>query len=296
MSTTPTPAEALTDIDYVPYKMHVEQVTVETPDVQTYRLVFDDPELADKFTFKAGQFGLYSIFGYGEATFCVASSPTRLSGGQEAKGYIECSVKRAGRVTQAFHRLQEGDTIGFRGPYGNSFPIDDMKGKNILFVGGGIGLAPVRSIIQNCLDLRDQFGDITICYGARTVDDLVYKQELEEWKARDDVTTVFTVDPGGETPDWTGQVGFVPAVLGEAKVSSKDAVCILCGPPIMIKFTLPVLIDTHGFAKDKVITTLENRMKCGVGKCGRCNVGNQYVCKDGPVFTCAQIEEMPPEL
>ncbi|NQT21125.1 MAG: FAD/NAD(P)-binding protein [Planctomycetes bacterium] len=282
------PASTDQAIDYLPYKMRVEKITEETPDVTTLKLLFDDHQQAEKFTFKAGQFGLYSVFGYGEATFCIASSPTR-------KGYIECSVKRAGRVTQALHSLLEGDTIGFRGPYGNCFPVDEMKGRNILFVGGGIGLAPVRSVIWNCLDRRDEFGDITICYGARTVDDLVYKEELKEWEGRDDINTIFTVDPGGETPDWSGKVGFVPTVLGEAKISSDNAVCILCGPPIMIKFTLPVLVDTHGFAKENVITTLENRMKCGVGKCGRCNVGNKYVCKDGPVFTCAEIEEMPPE-
>ena len=206
-----------TDIDYVPYKMRIEKITDETPDVKTFRLVFDDPEQGEKFAFKAGQFGLFSAFGYGESTFCIASSPTR-------QGYIECSVKRAGRVTQALHALQEGDVIGFRGPYGNWFPLERMKGKNILFVAGGIGLAPVRSIICNCLDLRDQFGDITICYGARTVADLVYKEELKEWEARDDITTIFTVDPGGETPDWKGKVGFVPTVLGEEKVSAGNGV------------------------------------------------------------------------
>ena len=288
MSTTSPAENTQHDIDYIPYKMVVESVTQETPDVNTLKLTFDDEQQGSQFTFKAGQFGLYSIFGYGEATFCIASSPTR-------KGYIECSVKRAGRVTQALHRLQQGDTMGFRGAYGNCFPIEEMKGKNLVFVGGGIGLAPVRSVIWNCLDLRDQFADILICYGARSVADLVYKEELKEWDARDDVRTLFTVDPGGETPDWTGQVGFVPTVLGEADISAENTVCILCGPPIMIKFTLPVLIDKHGLAKENVITTLENRMKCGVGKCGRCNVGNKYVCKDGPVFTCAEIQQMPQE-
>jgi len=288
MSVTMEAPTAPVSVDYVPYKMRVEKITDETPDVKTFKLLFNDEEEGRAFSFKTGQFGLYSVFGYGESTFCVASSPTR-------EGYIECSIKRAGRVTQAFHQLNEGDIVGFRGPYGNSFPIDEMKGKNLVFVGGGIGLAPVRSVIWNCLDLRDQFGDVTICYGARTVADLVYKAELKEWEARSDVNTVFTVDPGGETPEWSGQVGFVPTVLGDAEISSENAVCVLCGPPIMIKFTLPVLIGTHGFSKENVLTTLENRMKCGVGKCGRCNVGNQYVCKDGPVFTCADIEGMPDE-
>ncbi|NOY82020.1 MAG: heterodisulfide reductase subunit F [Kiritimatiellaeota bacterium] len=276
------------DVDYVPYRMRIDKVTAETPDVKTFKLVFENEEQGEAFTFKAGQFGLYSIFGYGEATFCVASSPTR-------KGYIECSIKCAGRVTQAFHQLNEGDIVGFRGPYGNCFPVEEMKGKNVVFVGGGIGLAPVRSVIWNVLDRREEFGDITICYGARTVADLVYKDELKQWDARDDVKTIFTVDPGGETPDWTGQVGFVPTVLGEADIPAENTVCVLCGPPIMIKFSLPVLTATHGLSKENVFTTLENRMKCGIGKCGRCNVGNLYVCKDGPVFRCSQLEELPPE-
>lgn len=288
--TTATEAELAPcpSADYVPLSMRVEGITEETPDVKTFKLVFTDPEVAAAFTFRAGQFGLYSVFGYGEATFCIASAPTRT-------GYIECSIKRAGRVTGAFHELGEGDVVGFRGPYGNWFPIEDMKGKDLLFVAGGIGLAPVRSIIWNCLDQREQFGNITICYGARTVADLVYKAELEEWQERDDVTTILTVDPGGETADWKGNVGFVPTALEEAKIDAADGICVLCGPPIMIKFTLPVVTDTHGFATENVVTTLENRMKCGIGKCGRCNVGDQYVCVDGPVFRYSQIAALPPE-
>lgn len=288
MSETATAQCRCVDVDYIPYQMRIAAVTPETPDVTTLKLVFADEAVGEAFTFKAGQFGLYSAYGFGESTFCIASSPTR-------RGYIECSIKRAGRVTQALHQMNKGDVVGFRGPYGNWFPIDEMKGKDLLFVAGGIGLAPVRSAIWNCLDRRDEFGEITICYGARTVADLVYKQELKDWEARDDVKTIFTVDPGGETPDWEGQVGFVPTVLGEAEIAADNAVCILCGPPIMIKFALLVLINTHGFSKDNVVTTLENRMKCGIGKCGRCNVGNQYVCKDGPVFTCAEIDELPDE-
>ena len=274
-------------LDYAPYKMRIESITEETIDVKTFRLHFVDEVQGEKFTFKAGQFGLYSAFGYGEATFCISSSPTR-------KGYIECSVKKAGKVTSQLHALNPGDIIGFRGPYGNWFPIDRMKGKNLIFVGGGIGLAPLRSLIWNCLDLRDEFADILIVYGARSVGDLVFKQDLAEWEKRDDVRTVFTVDPGGETDEWTGQIGFVPSVLNEQQPSPDNAMVVLCGPPIMIKFTLAPL---HGlnFSMDNCITTLENRMKCGVGKCGRCNIGSQYVCKDGPVFTCEQIQQLPDE-
>ena len=191
-------------------------------------------------------------------------------------------------------RLSVGDTIGFRGPYGNYFPVEEMKGKNVLFIAGGIGLAPVRCVIWNVLDLRNEFKDITIVYGARSYKGLVYKRELKEWKERKDIKTVVTLDPGGEVPDWDGEIGFVPAIVEKTAPKSENTVAIVCGPPIMIKFTIPVLTKL-GFKEENIITTLENRMKCGLGKCGRCNVGNVYVCKDGPVFTYAQMKELPQE-
>jgi NAD(P)H-flavin reductase len=169
-----------------------------------------------------------------------------------------------------------------------------MQGKNLLFVAGGIGLAPLNSLIGNCLDLRDQFKDISILYGARSVDDLVYKERLENWQQMNDVQTLYTVDPGGETPEWKGEVGFVPTVLTSMKPKPENTIVILCGPPIMIKFVLESLVKL-GFSLESAYTTLENRMKCGVGKCGRCNVGNLYVCKDGPVFRCSDLEALPKE-
>jgi len=285
--TTALGAQELIPVDYRPMKMRIASITPETSDVKTFRLHFCDEAEGESFEFRAGQFGLYSVFGAGEATFCIASSPTR-------KGYIECSVKRAGKVTGDLHECNEGDIIGFRGPYGNWFPIEDLKRKNLLFIGGGIGLAPLRSLIWNCLDLRDQFADITVLYGARSVADLVYKAELRDWQGRDDVETVYTVDPGGETPGWDGRVGFVPAVLEQMKPAPEGTVVVTCGPPIMIKFTLVALTEL-GFPMDSVVTTLENRMKCGIGKCGRCNVGSQYVCKDGPVFRCSELTSLPQE-
>jgi len=190
--------------------------------------------------------------------------------------------------------LNVGDTMGFRGPYGNHFPLDEMKGKSIVFIAGGIGLAPVRCVIWNTLDLREQFKDVTIIYGARSVGDLVYKRELEEWAKRSDVRLHQCVDPGGETPVWKGDICFVPALVEKVSPSPKDAYAVVCGPPIVITLTLP-LLEKMGFAPESIYTTLENRMKCGVGKCGRCNVGPVYVCKDGPVFTSAQLKTLPPE-
>ena len=272
---------------YQPHLMRIEEMVEETGDTRTLKLKFEKPSIGEQFDFKAGQFGEYSVFGAGECTFCIASSPTR-------KGYIEASFKAVGKVTQAMRQLDVGDTMGFRGPYGNHFPLDEMKGKNIVFIAGGIGLAPVRCVIWNVLDLRDQFEDVTIIYGARSVADLVYKRELEEWGLRPDVRLYQCVDPGGETPDWKGDVCFVPSMVDKVAPSSEDAFAVVCGPPIVIRLSLP-LLEKIGFPPERIYTTLENRMKCGLGKCGRCNVGPFYVCKDGPVFTAKQLKALPPE-
>jgi NAD(P)H-flavin reductase len=189
---------------------------------------------------------------------------------------------------------EEGDILGIRGPYGNVFPLEDWKGKNLLFIAGGIALPPMRCVIWNALDKRSDYNDITIVYGARSVADLVYKHELKEWKSRPDVKLVLTVDPGGQTPDWTGEVGFVPSIVDKVAPVSENTIAIVCGPPVMIKNTFPVLLKL-GFEDSNIYTTLENRMKCGFGKCGRCNVGKVYVCKDGPVFTYKQLKELPNE-
>jgi NAD(P)H-flavin reductase len=272
---------------YKPYLMEIENIIEETPDVRTFRLKFKNSEDAEKFAFKSGQFGEYSVLGEGESTFCVASSPTR-------KGYIECTFRKAGRVTNALANLEIGDTVGFRGPYGNTFPVEEWEGKNLLYIAGGIALPPMRCVIWNTIDLREKYKNITIVYGARTVSDLVYKHELKEWEARPDIRLITTVDPGGQTPDWKGEIGFVPLVLEKLAPSSENTVAVLCGPPVMIKFTMPVL-KKLGFQDKDIYTTLENRMKCGFGKCGRCNVGKVFVCKDGPVFSYEQILTLPEE-
>ena len=272
---------------YLPYLMTIEKVTEEAPFVKTFRLKFNNEEEGKQFSFKTGQFGEYSVFGEGESTFCIASASTR-------EGYIECTFRQAGKVTAALFGLDAGDQIGFRGPYGNVFPIEDWYGKNLLFIAGGIALPPMRSVIWTCLDQRDKFKDITILYGARAVKDLVYKHELESWENMPDVNLHLTVDPGGETPEWKGKVGFVPTILDQIGPKAENTIAIVCGPPIMIKYTFPVL-EKNGFTDETIFTTLENRMKCGFGKCGRCNTGKIYICKDGPVFTLKQLKEIPAE-
>ncbi len=272
---------------YVPYLMEIESITEEAPEVRTFRLKFKNQEEGENFNFKAGQFAEYSVMGGGESTFCIASPPTRA-------GYLECTFRRTGRVTNALSKLEVGDTVGLRGPYGNIFPIEEWEGKNLLYIAGGIALPPMRCVIWNTIDKREKYKDITIVYGARTVNDLVYKNELKEWEERPDINLITTVDPGGETPEWKGEVGFVPTIVDKVAPKAENTIAIVCGPPIMIKFTFPVL-KKLGFADENIFTTLENRMKCGFGKCGRCNVGKYYVCKDGPVFTLSQLNNMPAE-
>lgn len=270
---------------YQPELMEVLQVRQQTPDVKSVRIRFRDSARQQDFKFRVGQFGIFSVFGYGESTFNICSS-------SNWKDYIEFCFRRTGRVTEAFWQVEEGDTIGFRGPYGNSYPTEEWEGKNLIFAGGGIAMPPIRCAVWYALENRQKYGNITIVYGARTVADLTFADELDEWAKHDRVRVVRCVDPGGETPDWKGEIGFVPAVLERAQVPSENSVALVIGPPIMIKFTLPVL-DKMGLKATDIYTSLENRMKCGVGKCGRCNAGPVYVCKEGPVFSMEQLNSLP---
>lgn len=266
---------------YLPHIAIIEKIIDETPGVRTFHFNFKDEKLRGEFTFDSGQFGEYSIFGIGEAPFCISSSPTK-------RDHLEFTTQKVGRVTNALHRLSVGAEIGFRGPYGNSFPLDFLEGKNLVFVGGGIALAPLRSLIWNVIDNRDKYKNIDVIYGARSPIDLCFKYDLDAWEKDKTINIVTTVDRGNES--WTGREGFVPQVLEQVAPSPENAVAIVCGPPIMIRFTFPVL-EKLGFTPEQIITTLEKRMKCGIGKCGRCNIGNIYVCRDGPVFTYAQIKD-----
>lgn len=271
---------------YRPYDGRVIWMREETPDTTTFRVAFEDHEAVDAFTsFKPGNFVLASVIGYGEAPFAIASPPSQM-------GSIEISVRRLGVLTQALHELGVGDNIGLRGPYGNDFLFSGLRGKNLLFVAGGIGMAPIRSLVQHVLEDRKSYGEITILYGARTVADIPYKEEFKRWNRRDGVDVVLTVDPGGETPDWDGRIGYVPNTLSELNTSPKDCLAFVCGPQIVITLSAQTL-SQWGFKDTDIISTLENRMKCGIGKCGRCNIGHIYVCKHGPVFTYEEIRKMP---
>ncbi|MCW5981572.1 MAG: FAD/NAD(P)-binding protein [Bryobacteraceae bacterium] len=270
---------------YRPELMQVIDARRQTPDVKSVRARFLDPAAGRDFSFRVGQFGIFSAFGYGESTFNICSS-------SNWRDHIEFCFRKTGRVTEALWEIDEGDTIGFRGPYGNWYPMEEWEGKNLIFLGGGIAMPPIRCAIWYALENRERFGEITIVYGARTVADLVYVDELDKWAAGPGVRVIRCVDPGGETPGWTGEIGFVPMVFERAGVPAGNSVALVIGPPVMIKYTLPVL-DRMGIAPQDIYTSLENRMKCGLGKCGRCNAGECYVCKEGPVFTMEQLSRLP---
>ncbi|MDR3640852.1 MAG: FAD/NAD(P)-binding protein [Humidesulfovibrio sp.] len=257
----------------------------ETPDIKTFRVVLQDETAMRAFCFEPGQVAQLSVFGTGESTFVICSPPTRME-------YLQFSVMRVGELTHRLHTLKEGDPVGLRGPLGNHFDYRAMRGKDIIFVGGGLGLAPLRTLLLFMLDNRPDYGKITLIYGGRTTEHLCFKDELREWAERGDMRVELTVD----NPDkgWAHRVGVVPAVLAELGVSPENAVAVTCGPPIMIRFTIQAL-EQLGFKDEQIVTTLERRMKCGVGLCGRCNIGEKFVCVDGPVFTQAQLKGLPQE-
>ncbi len=262
----------------------ITDIRKDTPDVKTFRVVgLDGKKL---FEHMPGQCAFVSIPGVGESMFSITSSPTN-------KDYMEFSIKKCGCVTEVLHALEVGAQITVRGPYGKNFPVEgDFKGKDLLFIAGGIGLAPLRSVINYVRHYRQNYGKVVIVYGARSKDDLVDIQEIQtEWMNEENIEVYLTIDRPQE--GWEGHVGFVPAYVKEIGLDS-TMTAVLCGPPIMIKFTLAGLLEL-GFDKSNVYTTLELRMKCGIGKCGRCNVGDKFVCKDGPVFRMTELDELPDE-
>ncbi|MEM5789330.1 MAG: FAD/NAD(P)-binding protein [Syntrophobacteraceae bacterium] len=271
---------------YLPEVATIIEVIQETSNIKTFRVRLDDESKMAGFSFLPGQVGQLTVFGVGESTFVINSPPTRMD-------YLQFSVMRTGEVTTRLHGMVPGDKVGVRAPLGNSFPYETMKGKDIVFVGGGIGMAPLRTLLLFMLDNRADYGKITLLYGARTPSDMAFRDELPEWFAAPDMTTTLTVDAA--TPEWEHKVGLIPSVLRELNPNPDNAMAVTCGPPIMIKFTLMALKEL-GFTDASIITTLERRMKCGVGICGRCNIGTSYVCVDGPVFSYDQIKALPNEL
>jgi sulfhydrogenase subunit gamma (sulfur reductase) len=276
---------------YLPYPVRIDDIKIETEDknLKTFKFVFTDPEDENRFAYKAGQFAELSVTGKGEIPIGMASSPTE-------KGFVMFTVNKVGQVSSCLHTMKVGDVMGIRGPLGNSYPWKELEGANVVIIGGGFAFTTLRSSIVYMLhpENRPKFKDIHVIYGARTPGLLLYRNELAEWEKRDDIHMHITVD-ATDDPNWKYNVGFVPTITEQkAPTADENTYAIVCGPPIMIKFTQPVL-DKLGYSHDKIIMSLENRMKCGIGICGHCNIGREFVCKDGPVFTLEQLSKTPRE-
>ena len=262
----------------------VTEIRTDTPDIKTFTVTAIGG--GKVFEHMPGQCAMLSIPGVGEAMFSITSSPTE-------KDFMEFSIKKCGCLTSWLHAMEVGQQVTIRGPYGNAFPVDtELKGKNLLFIAGGVGLAPLHSVINYCLAKRENYGSIDIVYGARSADDLLDLKEIQEvWMKTEGINVYLTIDRPQE--GWDGHVGFVPNYAKELGFDLNKNV-LVCGPPIMIKFTVAGLTEI-GFKPEQVYTTMELRMKCGFGKCGRCNIGDKYVCKDGPVFRYDELSELPNE-
>ncbi len=272
--------------DMIPYPARIERTVVETEDglLKSFYLRLLDEEASREFSHRPGQFAMLSVLGKGECPIGIASAPS--------EKLLMFTVFRTGLVTDALHRLPEGTIIGLRGPLGNGYPLEKFKGKNVVLIAGGFAVTTLRATLVYLLEHRADYGEITMIYGARNPGLLLYKPELEAWKKRDDLKLYLTIDR--EAPGWDGLVGFVPQITEQVAPSGENAVALVCGPPIMIKFTLPVL-EKCGFKPEDIYLSLENRMRCGLGLCHHCNVGPFLVCKDGPVITLAELKKLPPE-
>jgi sulfhydrogenase subunit gamma (sulfur reductase) len=266
---------------YWPQISVIERIEEETPDTKTFFLSADGIEWRRDYW--PGQFVELSVFGVGEGPFCLAQSPTR-------SNFIEVTIRRTGSITNRLHGYQCGDFVGLRGPFGNCFPFEKARGKNLIFVGGGIGLPPLRSLINFVLDHRSDYGEVHVLYGARTPSDRVYKSELAAWSKSDQLMFAETVDRADES--WSGHVGVVTKLLRGMRVVPSSTMAFTCGPPIMLKFVIAEL-KALGLADRDIVTTLERYMKCGVGKCGHCCVGHHYICVDGPVYDFELIRRLP---
>jgi NAD(P)H-flavin reductase len=265
----------------IPETATIEEIRDEIRDVKTFYMSLDNKELDKNFRIKSGQFIMCTIFGAGEFAVSLPPSPEN--------DRFHLTVRKVGLVTNALHELKAGDKVGIRGPFGNGFPFEEIKGKNIIYVAGGIGLIPLRSSIVHVLQHKKEFGRVLVLHGARTPDDLMYKENLKEWQSFPGFETYITVDVGA--PGWTGEVGFVHTLFDKANLPVENTVAFVCGPPVMFNTVIGELIK-RGLRDDCIISTLERHMKCGVGKCQHCAIGRTLVCTDGPVYTYRQIKTL----
>ncbi len=253
-----------------------------TPITETEKLFEFKLEDSQELGHKPGQFIELSVFGIGEAPISVASSPTK-------KGSFELAIRKTGNLTSVLHRMSTGTTVGIRGPFGNGFPVNDFQGKDVLIVAGGIGLFPLRSLIYYILDNRVDYGRLTILSGCRTPQERVFADDLAKWTKRHDLELLETVDRCDE--EWAGNVGMVTTLFDKVEVALGKTVAIIVGPPVMYKFVVAEC-KKKDIADEQILLSLERRMKCGVGKCGHCQINGIYVCQEGPVFTYSELKKL----
>ncbi len=265
----------------VPEIATIEEIKDEIVDVKTFYLRFDNKEIDGNFKIKSGQFIMCTVFGAGEFAVSLPPSPEN--------DRFHITVRKIGKVTDALHDLEVGDKVGVRGPFGNGFPFEEIKGKNVIYVAGGIGLIPLRSSIVHVLQHRNEFGRILLLYGSRSPQDLIYQYMLEQWQKIEGFETFITVDNG--TPEWKGNVGIITTLFNKVEIPVENTVAFVCGPPVMFNAVIKELMQ-RGIKDDMIISTLERHMKCGVGKCQHCAIGRTLVCTDGPVYTYRQIKTL----
>ncbi|MBU0502786.1 MAG: FAD/NAD(P)-binding protein [Candidatus Omnitrophota bacterium] len=262
---------------YKPTEAIIEGIITESPNIKTFVLRPKVP-----FEFKTGQFIELTLPGIGEAPFTPSSDPN-------IKDKMDITIMKAGEITSLLHGIQPNTPVGIRGPYGLGYPLDKFTGKDILIVGGGVGLAPLRSLLFALFGSMDKYNKVVLRYGSRTANDIIYKGLIPEWAKLDKVNMMVTVDVGD--PSWSGNVGLVTTILKDLPVDLNNAAVIVCGPPIMMKFVTLKLLDL-GFKPPDIYLSMEKSMSCGLGKCGHCRIGPYYVCKDGPVFTYEQLKDL----
>lgn len=268
----------MNDNPYIPYPVEILDVKQEYSDVKTFNLRFEDEEVQESFDFNPGQFLQVSVKGIGEAPISINSSPT--------DDTFKLCVEEKGRVTGALFGMEKGSRIFARGPYGNGFPMDEAKGRDVLCIAGGIGLAPLRSAIDYIMEFEGDYGDVQVLYGDKTPECILFDRHLLEWDEHFDLE-VICEEVG---PEWTGEEGLITDLFSMIELIPGNAVVFTCGPPVMYKFVLPEL-KKIGFSEEDVYLSLERRMECGIGKCRRCNIGDKLVCKEGPVFAFEEIKE-----
>ena len=269
-----TGAELMAENPYRPWPARITSITDLTANEKLFEFRLIDERIRSTFHQNPGQFVELSIFGVGEAPISISSAPSK-------QGFIELCVRRAGRFTEVLHTMQCGDVVGIRGPFGRGFPFEEMKGHDILLVAGGLGIAPLKSLINYIHDERHAFGKVTIVYGSKNPREVMFRDQFEMWKHRNDFDLHLTVDTYED--GWDGEVGLVTKPFETLEVDAANTYGVLCGPPVMYRFVVEEM-RKKGIPYDRIYMSFERHMKCGMGKCGHCQVGHQYVCIDGPVF------------